>query len=72
MVVVLLLAGFAAGLAELCMVRLLAIALASWVGLGMFAVCLAEQPLPAEHVLTRLSAGQIPTEDTAAVARGVA
>ena len=59
MAVVLLLAGFA--LAWRSFVWWSAgIALASWVGLGIFAVCLAEQPLPAEHVLTRLSSGQIP------------
>src|SRR5208337_755222 len=33
--------------------------LAAWVVLGVFAACLAEQPLPPEHVLSRMAAGQI-------------
>jgi len=33
--------------------------LAAWVVLGAFAACVAEQPLPPEHVLRRMAAGQI-------------
>ena len=33
--------------------------LAAWVVLGVFAACVAEQPLPPEHVLSRMAAGQI-------------
>lgn len=33
--------------------------LAGWILLGVFAACLAEQPLPAEHVVSRMAAGQI-------------
>ncbi len=36
--------------------------LAAWIGLGILAACLAEQPLPPEHVLARLSAHQIPPD----------
>jgi len=35
------------------------VSLAGWILLGVFAACLAEQPLPSEHVLTRMAAGQI-------------
>ena len=34
--------------------------LAVWIGLGILAACLAAQPLPHEHVLSRLAAQQIP------------
>jgi len=34
--------------------------LGAWIGLGMLAACLAIQPLPPEHILTRLTARQIP------------
>lgn len=34
--------------------------LSAWIGLGILAACLAEQPLPREHILTRFSAQQIP------------
>ena len=33
--------------------------LAAWVVLGVFAACVAQQPLPPEHVLRRMAAGQI-------------
>jgi len=33
--------------------------LAAWVTLGIFAACVAQQPLPPEHVLSRMAAGQI-------------
>ncbi len=33
--------------------------LAAWVALGIFAACVAQQPLPPEHVLRRMAAGQI-------------
>ena len=33
--------------------------LTAWILLGVFAACLAEQPLPPEHVLTRMAAWQI-------------
>jgi competence protein ComEC len=33
--------------------------LAAWILLGTFAACLAQQPLPHEHVLTRMATGQI-------------
>lgn len=33
--------------------------LADWVALGIFAACVAQQPLPSEHVLRRMAAGQI-------------
>ena len=33
--------------------------LAAWVVLGVFAACVAEQPLPPEHILSRIAAGQI-------------
>jgi competence protein ComEC len=35
------------------------LSLAAWILLGVFAACLAEQPLPREHVLVRMAAGQI-------------
>ena len=31
-----------------------------WIGLGMLAACLSQQPLPAEHILSRLAARQVP------------
>ena len=31
-----------------------------WIGLGMLAACLSQQPLPAEHILSRLAAKQVP------------
>ncbi len=34
--------------------------LAAWVGLGSLAGCVAKQPLPKEHVLSRLGTGEIP------------
>jgi competence protein ComEC len=37
-----------------------AASLTVWLGLGILAACLAERPLPSEHVLTLLSAHQIP------------
>ena len=33
--------------------------LTAWVVLGIFAACVAEQPLPPDHVLSRMAAGQI-------------
>ena len=33
--------------------------LVAWVVLGVFAACAAEQPLPPEHILSRMAAGQI-------------
>jgi competence protein ComEC len=33
--------------------------LAAWVVLGVFAACVAEQPLPREHILSRMATGQI-------------
>jgi len=36
-----------------------ACSLAAWVVLGVFAACISEQPLPPEHVLSRMAAGQI-------------
>lgn len=36
------------------------ISLAAWVGLGVLGGCVAEVPLPAEHILSRFAAGQIP------------
>lgn len=33
--------------------------LAAWFVLGVFSACAAEQPLPSEHVLSRMAAGQI-------------
>jgi competence protein ComEC len=37
-----------------------AISLAVWLGLGVVAACVAGQPIPPEHILSRLSAHQIP------------
>jgi len=37
-----------------------ATSLLSWLGLGMLASCLAQQPLPPEHILSRISAQQVP------------
>jgi competence protein ComEC len=37
-----------------------ATSLAAWIALGILAACLVNQPLPAEHILTKLSAHQIP------------
>jgi competence protein ComEC len=37
-----------------------AIALVAWGALGVFAACIASQPLPPEHVLSRFSVRQIP------------
>jgi len=37
-----------------------ALSLMAWVGLGILAACAAGQPLPAEHVLTRFAAQEIP------------
>src|ERR1700739_1007236 len=34
-------------------------ALVTWISLGLLAACLAEQPLPPEHILTRFAAQQI-------------
>lgn len=32
----------------------------AWIGLGILAACLIQQPLPAEHILSRLAAEQVP------------
>jgi hypothetical protein len=37
-----------------------ATSLLSWLGLGMLASCLAQQPLPPEHILSRIAAQQVP------------
>jgi hypothetical protein len=36
------------------------VSLAAWIGLGILAACVAEQPLPADHVLSRFAAQEIP------------
>jgi competence protein ComEC len=36
------------------------VSLVVWVGLGILAGCIADQPLPPEHILSRLAAQQIP------------
>ncbi len=36
------------------------VSLIGWAGLGALGACVAEQPLPAEHILTRFSSHQIP------------
>jgi competence protein ComEC len=61
----------AAGLGVLLLVAILlswrdllwpaaATSLLSWIGLGMLASCLAQQPLPPEHILSRVAAQQVP------------
>ncbi|MGA3178166.1 MAG: DNA internalization-related competence protein ComEC/Rec2 [Candidatus Acidiferrum sp.] len=37
--------------------------LAAWVTLGIFAACVAQQPLPPEHVLRRMATGQISSKE---------
>jgi len=34
--------------------------LVGWVALGVLAACLAQRPLPPEHILTRVAAQQVP------------
>jgi competence protein ComEC len=36
------------------------VSLVAWIGLGILAACMAKQPLPADHVLSRLAAREIP------------
>ncbi len=39
------------------------VSLGAWILLGVFAACLAEQPLPSQHVLNRMAAGEISSKD---------
>lgn len=37
-----------------------AVSVVAWIGLGILAACLVEQPLPPSHVLSRFAAQEIP------------